>query len=65
MDWVQIAGMILTIWVVMRNIGNERECQLRMIEIRLREEAIRAAEVEAMAPPRPNPDQQPARPDRG
>jgi hypothetical protein len=61
MDCIQAAGVILTIWVIMRNIGNERECQLRRIESRIREEAARVAEARGDAPAKPSPDRQPDR----
>jgi hypothetical protein len=41
MDYIQVAGIILAIWAVVRNIGNERGIQLREMEIRLKEEAAR------------------------
>ena len=63
MDYIQAAGMILAVWAVLRSIGNERECGLREIEIRIREEATdnqqpaevkveaRAVDKPASAPP--------------
>ncbi|MFI5380800.1 MAG: hypothetical protein ACHRHE_15995 [Tepidisphaerales bacterium] len=49
MDYIQGAGIILAIWAVLRNIGNERECQLREMEIRLREQAARNPPPAAVA----------------
>ncbi len=65
MDYFQAAGIILTIWVVVRNIGNERECQLRMLDIRIHEDAAKATEIEQAATATTSPDNEPSGPARG
>ncbi len=39
MDYLHAAAMLLAGWAVLRNLGNERECRLREIEARIREES--------------------------
>jgi phage terminase large subunit-like protein len=36
MDYLLIIGTVASAWVLLRHLGNERETQVRLIEIRVR-----------------------------
>lgn len=51
MNYLLVVGLVLAAWAILRNLGNERESELRLMEARVRREAEDRAKALADAIP--------------